>query len=257
MRPDKSYPTAVPGLNLLHASISDIGCRRQKNEDYAGFFSGGEDSGSYLLIVADGVGGNVAGEVASRIAVETLGRSFFANGMPGDMTAAMRQAIQDANRAIMDDAVANPLHASMATTCTAAAIRGQELVLGHVGDCRAYLVQGGQIFHLTEDHSLAAEYRRRGEPLPPDKQGLANVLTRWLGTEASVEPDVSEPLSLGEGATLILCSDGLTKMVGDDEILYIASMHLPEAACRRLVDKARAGGGPDNLTVQVARLARA
>jgi protein phosphatase len=256
MHPDKSFPTAIPGLNLLHASLSDIGCRRQKNEDAAGFFPPADPSGTYLLVVADGVGGNVAGEVASRIAVETIGRAFFAGGEPADLRAAMYEAIGAANHAILDDALSNPLRASMATTCTAAAIRGQELVLGHVGDCRAYLVQGGQIFHLTDDHSLAADYRRRGEPLPPDKAGLANVLTRWLGSDSEVQPDISEPLSLAEGSTLILCSDGLTKMVGDDEILYIASMHLPEAACRRLVDKARAAGGPDNITVQVARLSR-
>ncbi len=256
MHPDRSYPTTVPGLTLLHASISDIGCRRQKNEDAAGFFTSDDQPGTYVMVVADGVGGNVAGEVASRLAVDAIGRTFFAGGVPADLQTAMRASIHAANQAIQQDAAANPLRASMATTCTAAAIRGQELVLGHVGDCRAYLVQNGQIFHLTDDHSMAAEYRRRGETLPPDKQNLANVLTRWLGTEPNVEPDVSAPLSLSEGATLILCSDGLTKMVSDEEILFIASMHLPEAACKRLVDKARAGGGPDNITVQVARLSR-
>ena len=252
-------PPSPPGtgLRLIHASLSDIGCRREKNEDAVGIFACDEPPGALLFVVADGVGGNAAGEVASRTAVQTFGERFFAAGVPVDLQAALHQTLQEANQAILADAATNPLRANMATTCTAAVIRGQELVLGHIGDCRAYLAQDGQLFALTEDHSLAGEYRRQGETLPPDKQNLSNVLTRWLGNEAGVDPDITEPVMLAEGATLVLCSDGLTKVVRDPDILRIVSMHLPQRACQLLVERARKEGGPDNITVLVARLNRA
>jgi protein phosphatase len=213
--------------------------------------------GGSLFVVCDGMGGAAAGEVASRTAVKTFGERFFAAGVPVDLRAALHQTLQEANQAILADAAVNPLRANMATTCTAAVVRGQELVLGHIGDCRAYLAHDGQLFSLTEDHSLGGEYRRQGQPLPPDKQSLSNVLTRWLGNEAGVEPDIGEPVLLAEGATLVLCSDGLTKVVRDPDILRIVSMHLPQRACQLLVERARKEGGPDNITVLVARLNRA
>ncbi len=254
---ENTYPTTVEGLSLVCATLSDVGCRREKNEDAAGFFPGAEGDGTYLLVVADGVGGNVAGEVASNLAVKTIGETFFRQGTPRELGPALRDAIVAASRAILADAERNLLHASMATTCTVAAIRGEELVIGHIGDCRAYLARAGRLELLTEDHSLAAEYERRGESLPPDKRSLANVLTRWLGTASDVDVDISEPIPFHEGSTLVLCSDGLTKTVKDDEILHAVSMHLPGRACRRLVDLARERGGPDNITVQAAKLTRA
>jgi serine/threonine protein phosphatase PrpC len=257
MNHDSPPSSPGTGLRLIHASLSDIGCRREKNEDAVGAFACEDPPGATLFVIADGVGGNAAGEVASRTAVKTFGERFFAAGVPVDLRAALHQTLQEANQAILADAAVNPLRANMATTCTAAVVRGQELVLGHIGDCRAYLAHDGQLFSLTEDHSLGGEYRRQGQPLPPDKQSLSNVLTRWLGNEAGVEPDIGEPVLLAEGATLVLCSDGLTKVVRDPDILRIVSMHLPQRACQLLVERARKEGGPDNITVLVARLNRA
>jgi len=250
------YPTTALGLHLYHASLTDVGCRREKNEDALGFFSGGEGSVTYLLTIADGVGGSAAGEIASQLAVRALGESFFRDGDPPDLAAALRAALQAANAAVLADAQGNPLHANMATTCTAAALRGQELVIGHVGDCRAYLIDGRDFRQLTADHSMAAEYLSRGEPLPADKQRLANVLTRWLGSEGTLEPDIGGPYLMPENATLVLCSDGLTKVVAETEIHEVVAIHMPQGACRRLVDMARERGGPDNITVQIARLSR-
>ena len=109
---------------------------------------------------------------------------------------------------------------------------------------------------LTNDHSLAAEYERRGEVLPAQREALANVLTRCLGAEPHVEVDISEPIQLVEGAALVICSDGLTKVVTDEEILEVVTTHRPEPACAQLVDLALERGGPDNVTVQVALLTR-
>ncbi|MHB8079756.1 MAG: PP2C family protein-serine/threonine phosphatase [Candidatus Krumholzibacteriia bacterium] len=253
MNPDSPQTSSATGPRLVHASLSDIGCRREKNEDAVGIFTCEAAPGALLLVVADGVGGNAAGEVASRLAVKTFGDRFFAAGVPDDLRMALHQTLLEANRTILADAAANPLRANMATTCTAAVVRGQELVIGHIGDCRAYLAHDGQLFPLTEDHSLGGEYRRQGQALPPDKQSLSNVLTRWLGNEEGVEPDIGNPVVFAEGATLVLCSDGLTKVIHDPEILRIVSMHLPQRACQLLVERARKEGGPDNITVVVAR----
>jgi serine/threonine protein phosphatase PrpC len=251
-----SYPISEPGLILHHAYLTDTGCKRQKNEDAAGFFTGDPPSGTYLLVVADGVGGSAAGEVASQLAVDSVGRVFFQGGDPPQPEEALREAIQAANRSIYEAAARDPLRAGMATTCTAAVLRGVDLWIGHVGDCRAYLVADGLLTQLTQDHSLAADYERQGQALPPEKQSLANVLTRWLGTDLEIAVDVTAPVRLKEDSNLVLCSDGLTKVINTDEILHTVSMHLPERACRRLVDLARERGGPDNITVQVARISR-
>jgi protein phosphatase len=253
----QGYPTTDPGLTLTHACISDPGCKREKNEDAAGFFPGPEGTGAYLLIVADGVGGTLAGEVASRLAVDTIGERFFAGGVPERPAHALKDAIQAANQAILSTASQEPRYAGMATTCTAAFIHEGAAILGHIGDCRAYLVEQGDIRRLTHDHSAAAEMARRGEPVPPNRPDLANTLTRWLGTEPIVEIDVHQPVPMPEGATLVLCSDGLLKVVEDDEIVRAVSLHLPGGACRKLVDLARERGGPDNITVHVARHTRA
>jgi serine/threonine protein phosphatase PrpC len=250
---EQGYRTTLADLKLLHAYVTDAGCKRETNEDAAGFFPGPDGSGAYLMVVADGVGGTLAGEVASRIAVDTIGDVFFAGGDPPRPTHALRDAITAANEAIRSAAAGEPRHAGMATTCTAAYLRGHDLMLGHIGDCRAYLIEQGQIRRLTHDHSAAAEMQRRGQPVPPDRPDLANTLTRWLGTEPVVEVDVHQPIAFAAGATLVLCSDGLVKVVEDFEIVRTCSLHLPGGASRKLVELARERGGPDNITVHVAR----
>lgn len=253
---EQGYPTTSPELSLAHACVTDPGCKREKNEDAAGFFTGPDGDGAYLMIVADGVGGTLAGEVASKLAVDTIGEMFFREGAPQRPAHALREVIEAANDAIRAAAARDPMHAGMATTCTAAYLRGQDLVIGHIGDCRAYLIEQGQIRRLTHDHSEAAEMQRRGEYVPPERHDLANTLTRWLGTEETVEVDVHQPIVFATGATLVLCSDGLVKVVDESEIVRTVSLHLPGGAGRKLVDLARERGGPDNITVHVARYCR-
>lgn len=252
----QGYPSTLTGLELVHACVTDPGCRREKNEDAWGFFSGPAGSGAHLAVVADGVGGTLAGEVASRLAVDTIGERFFADGDPGRATHALRDAIEAANQAIIAAAADEPRYAGMATTCTAAYVRGEDLVIGHIGDCRAYLVEQADIRRLTHDHSAAAEMERRGETVPPNRPDLANTLTRWLGTEAVVDVDVHQPVRFAEGDTLVMCSDGLIKVVEEMEIVRAVGLHLPGGACRKLVEQARERGGPDNITVHVARYCR-
>jgi len=251
-----SYPTAVDGLKLLYASVTDVGERRTRNEDSIGFFEPVDRSGPYLVVIADGVGGSNAGEVASQLAVETVGRVFFAAGNPENAGETLLQALQEANDLIVSEAALDPHKAGMATTCTCAAVQGNTIVIGHLGDCSAYMAVDGTLVKLTNDHSLAEEYAEQGREVPPDQAHLANVLTRWLGVEGSVQADISDVMLFNDENMLVMCSDGLTKVVQEDEILRTVSMHLPATACRRLVQSAKDNGGPDNISVQVARLTR-
>lgn len=248
------YPTPEPRVSLHHAGVSDIGCRRPKNEDAGGFFVGPRPY-TYLMVVADGVGGGPGGEIASRAAVESAAEAFAASP-DASQEATLRRIIQAANQRVHSQATTDPLLSGMATTCTAALIDGLKVWIGHVGDCRAYVLRGEQLTQLTTDHSAAAHYERLGVPLPADRSALANVLTRSVGTHAEVEVDVVPAVPLAPGDTLILCSDGLTKMVADGEIQKLVSAHRPDGACKRLVELARERGAPDNVTIEIARLSR-
>jgi len=251
-----SYPTADDGLKLLHASLTDVGQRRTRNEDSIGFFEPTDRAGPYLMIVADGVGGSNAGEVASEIAVEEVSRVFFADGDPTSENEALLEAMQSANDTIYNEASADPSKTGMCTTFTCATIRANTVVIGHLGDCSAYMAVDGTLVKLTTDHSLAEEYAQQGREVPPDQAHLTNVLTRWMGIEGQIQPDISDVMQFNDENTLVICSDGLTKVVQEDEILRTVSMHLPQTACRKLIQSAKDNGGPDNISVQVARLTR-
>jgi len=245
----------VGGLSVSHARASDTGQQRSHNEDAVGFYAGpGHPASSCLLVIADGVGGNNAGEVASLMAVETTARVYYSCGEPDDVSGTLADAMQEANDTIVAAATANPLLAGMATTCTCAVIHSRGVTLGHVGDCRAYLVHDGRLECLTRDHTLAAEYpddSLAGE----ERDRLSNVLSRWLGLDGEVEPDLRGCTRCPDEGTLVLVSDGLTKVVSDEEILEVVAAQDPDDACVALVDMANDRGGPDNITVQIAHLA--
>ncbi|MBK8167222.1 MAG: serine/threonine-protein phosphatase [bacterium] len=251
-----TYPTAVDGLRLIHGGLSDIGRRRTRNEDSIGFFPPADRNGSFLVVVADGVGGSNAGDAASQLAVKTIGDVFFARGEPAHPAVTLHEAMQAANDAIIAQAASDPHQAGMATTCSCVVLRGNTLLIGHLGDCRVYLSSGGNLVQLTHDHSLADEYAADGRELPPDQVHLSNVLTRWLGVEGPAPVEISDVMQMNDEDTLVVCSDGLTKTVTEPEILHTVSMHLPAAACRRLVQLANDRGGPDNISLHVVRLTR-
>jgi protein phosphatase len=244
-------------LRLEVASLSDVGCVRQNNEDAFGSYEDVESGAGYLLIVADGMGGAAGGEIASRLAVETVQETYFAAGAGVDPCAVLKSALERANQVINQRASDDPALAGMGTTCTAAVLSGRHLCIGHVGDSRAYMARDAELHQITCDHSLAAELERRCEPGQPVPEAGRHVLTRCLGVSPEVKVDVSGPMKVDADNLLILCSDGLSGMVRSDEILEVVLHHPPEQACRRLVDLARERGGPDNITVQVARLHRA
>jgi protein phosphatase len=242
------------------AAATDVGRKRTGNEDsYDIWVSDGsqhDHPADTLLVVCDGMGGSNAGEVASRIAVESVVRSF--SEVHGeDVVDALSHAVEAANTEVYEHSRSRPDLQGMGTTCTVAAVKGDALALAQVGDSRAYLVRDGSIRQITEDHSLVAQLvaRRQLTPQEAKTDPRRNVVTRSVGVGPAVEVDVrmfEEPLQPGD--TLLLCSDGLHGQVTDDEMARVASGESLDRAARELIQLANQRGGPDNITVTLARI---
>lgn len=238
-------------MKLDAAARSDVGLRRGANEDsYALAASLG------LYLVADGMGGHVAGQVASQLAAKcTVEALQSVHEDDASLTEKLRYCVAWANRSIFDTAEAKPELAGMGTTLVAVLAGSGRVALAHVGDSRAYLVRGGRIRQLTDDHSLVAELVRRHELSPDAAQDHPHrhVLTRALGVRRRVDADLAELTPAG-GDVLVLCSDGLTNHVADAEIAALVSSEtVLDEACGRLIDLANARGGEDNITVALVR----
>jgi PPM family protein phosphatase len=230
-----------------YAVASDTGRRRRRNED------------NYvvappLFAVADGMGGAQAGEVASRLAASAL-EGEDSNGLQG--LERLDALIQEANRRIYDRASTDPTASGMGTTMTVALVEGMTVALGHVGDSRAYLVRGEQMEQLTEDHSLVNELLKSGR-LSEEEAHVhpqRSVITRAVGTDPDVDVD-GFTIEAEEGDVFLLCSDGLTDMVEDEEILELVHGHRDDLdkAVKSLVAAANRVGGEDNITAVAFRI---
>jgi serine/threonine protein phosphatase PrpC len=238
-------------MRLSSFAGTDVGRARSGNED--SYFCG-----RTVFAVADGLGGHQGGEVASAAAVEPLaaldGREL---ADPDEAAEALAAAIREGNAAILDRAAGDPGLWGMGTTVTAAArAGGHHLQLAHVGDSRAYLLRDGSLAQLTTDHTVVAELVRRGR-LTPEQAAIhpeRSILTRAVGLDPRVPVDTPDPLELHDGDQVLLCSDGLTEAVHDEQIAeLLARTHDGDAACRSLIDAANAAGGPDNITVVLLR----
>src|SRR5437868_652569 len=227
---------------LRAGGATDVGLVRAHNEDR---FLADER----LFAVADGVGGHKAGEVASQTAVETLQREFTE-----PTTDALIDAVKTANRTVWNLAETNSDQRGMGTTLTAIALvddgAEQRLAIVNVGDSRAYLLQQGELEQLTEDHSLVEQLVREGQLTPEEAQvhPQRSIITRALGLDPEVEVDSWE-LTPYRGDRILLCSDGLTNEVTDDEIAStLRTVSDPNEAARQLIQEARDHGGSDNIT---------
>jgi PPM family protein phosphatase len=207
-----------------------------------------------LFAVADGMGGAQAGEVASRLTAAAFREYHEADALPPDER--IQSIIQEANRRIYERARADSDASGMGTTVTAALLTGGRVTLGHVGDSRAYRIRDGELEQLTEDHSLVADLMRSGRLTPEEAEAhpQRSVITRALGTDPNVDVDTMA-IEAEPGDVFLLCSDGLTTMVGDEDILGIlaAAPTLADAA-KELVRAANTGGGEDNVTVVLFRV---
>jgi protein phosphatase len=224
------------------ARASDTGRKRRRNED------------SYvvappLFAVADGMGGAQAGEVASKLAAAALEETD-----PGTLSGPERlvSLIQEANRRVYERASSDPATSGMGTTMTVALVENSGVTIGHVGDSRAYVVRRGKLEQLTEDHSLVNELLKSGKLSREEAEvhPQRSVITRAVGTDPDVDVDAFV-VDASEGDIFLLCSDGLTDMVGDDDILETIEKNHDDLdrATKALVSAANRGGGEDNITV--------
>ena len=244
--------------------MSNVGMRRLQNED------------SYLIndklrlfVVADGMGGHQGGEFASKLAVSTMEeivgkllggdpddtRIDGVNSDGTDPANCLRHAIMEAGRRIHQQALYDENLRGMGTTTVAALVFGEAIYIANVGDSRAYLVRNQAIEQLTEDHSLVSEQVRAGVLKAEDAKGhkLKNIITRSVGYQEEVDSDVTV-VNPRQGDRILMCSDGLSNLVGDGEILKIVSEEEPQKACETLVKEANRHGGDDNITVVILQV---
>lgn len=243
--------TERPALDV--AVLSDTGTSREHNEDTCAALCERRDCA--VAVVADGVSGGAAGELASQMAVEVLLREFRDLGSSQPAGHRLYRAVQQANIEIYDRAIAVPELRGMSTTLTAAAVEDGALTAVHVGDSRLYLLRAGTLTQLTKDHTVAAEKARYGL-LSKERARThvdRSVLTRSIGRELIVSRDrITQPLEAGD--TLLLCSDGLHGILDEAELGRIVAEGAAAAACRALIDAANARGTPDNLSAAVVRV---
>lgn len=250
-------------MKLIVGARTDQGLVRPNNEDN---FYITEEKG--ILVVADGMGGHASGEVASKMAIDIIRDSLNAaggenepiigkyNDAYSEVTNQIGSLIRLANMAIYEASQSDSRWQGMGTTLAAVIIDHKKLSIAHVGDSRVYLVRAGDIAQLTDDHTLVYEQVKREimTKEEADVSKMKNLLTRAVGIRPEVEVDLDE-LTLADGDILILCTDGLSSMVTDDDILaVVTSTEDPSAACERLVDMANDNGGQDNITVVVASI---
>jgi len=254
--PPLELPAAGAEVRFDAAGATDRGRHRAKNEDCCAVEPlQGRDG--LLLVVADGLGGAHGGEVASRIAVDVVVDELARRPLPADRTLrlAMRRAVERAGRALDETARAKPELATFGTTLTAALIVWPEAWIAHVGDSRAYLWRDGRLDQLTRDHTMAERMREEG--IVGRRQRLPNwesVLWNALGPSGD-EPQLEERHErLEPGDRLLLCSDGLTRHLRNDDLAKQLARRTPaRELCEELVAAANAAGGEDNITVVIAR----
>ena len=230
-------------MRYLWSTATHPGRARPINED-AVYPAGAGTGDAVLLVVADGLGGHIGGEVASKLAIEVA----------SDLGLSPAEAVLSANRAILSEVANRPRLAGMATTMTLARLdEDGSAHFAHVGDSRGYLLRRGDLRRLTQDHSVVAEYVASGKLTEEEAENhpQRSLVTRALGLEFHLEVDeFEEPLEQGD--RLLLCSDGLNVMIDDDHIRSLLGSGTPEEAAWALIEAANTAGGHDNITVAIA-----
>ncbi|MCA9048545.1 MAG: serine/threonine-protein phosphatase [Planctomycetaceae bacterium] len=246
---------------VQYACRSDEGMRRAANQDSLVVRMCREDAEwhtcGHLFVMADGMGGHAVGDLASRIAVDSLPIAYFKLDAPA-VRERLIGAMQAANKAIGDKARENPEFTDMGTTCSALSLSSSGAMVGHVGDSRVYRIRGTEIQQLTFDHSLQWEMIRAGRATIENVDMLhpRNVITRCLGPDSDVMIDVEGPFHVQAGDRFLLCSDGLTNHVDDSEIGAVVNSMPPTDAARLLIHLANLRGGSDNVSVIVVNVER-
>jgi len=245
-----------PGIEL--ANLTDIGLQRDTNQDYYGYWESDSDEEflrkGRLAIVADGMGGHEGGEEASRLAVEAVCQAYRECGDTPQH--ALLVGFKSAHERIQQYARQHFWLSGMGTTCTAISLSSTYLCYAHIGDSRLYLIRNGFLTRLTSDHSRVTDLVEAGIIRPQDAESHPDrhVLSKALGV-GQLEAEVpQEPVSLCQGDTLLLCTDGLWSLVRDQELLEVLQTLPATEACKELVQRAKARGAPDNITLQVLKV---
>ena len=249
-----------PGIEM--ASLTDVGCQRENNEDFLSYWEPDSDADflkkGRLALIADGMGGYEGGQEASRLAVETI-QNIYDSNSSNDLRDALLRGFRTAHEKIRAYAEAHPEFEGMGTTCTALALTDLHLYFAHVGDSRLYLVRGNTISRLTRDHSYVGRLVESGvlRSDEAERHPQRHILTAALGAGLEVVADApADPIDLENGDILVLCTDGLWSLIHEPEILEILDQKpVPAAACKEMVKLARQRGGPDNITVQILKIA--
>ena len=250
----------MPEWMVESSQLSDVGQKRRCNEDYVSFYDPGcsakLETHGRLYVLADGVGGAAAGEVASQYTVKKIIHAYY-QGAHDEPAALLQQAIEGANADVFAKNLNQPDHREMATTVVAAVVHGDELIVANVGDSRAYLIRKGAIEQITEDHSLVAEMINDGSITAEQAEThpYRNVILRSIGAHESVKVDLFFR-QIAPDDVLVLCSDGLTRHVNKDELADITRTRSPAEAARHLVMLSNERGGFDNITVSITRITR-
>ena len=246
----------MPEWMVVSSQLSDVGQKRKHNEDYVGYYEPGHitdlKAHGRLYVLADGVGGAAAGDIASRYAVIKIISEYYRQDIGDDPGTRLRRAIEEANANIAGQNRDRSDHRQMATTVVAAVIRGDDLTVANVGDSRAYLIRGYSFDQVTEDHSLMAEMINDGV-ITPDQAAnhpYRNVILRSVGAYETVQVDLFTRHVVPDDI-LILCSDGLTQLVSNQELAEITRAHPPAESARQLVGLANERGGDDNISVSI------
>lgn len=241
---------------IAYAERTHAGSVRTTNEDTVAVapFGSSVDDG-VVFMMADGVGAAPGGGVASRLAVEAAAAALATAPRRWPAHRRLRDAVATANLAVHDRTLVDPRLRQMATTLTAMALVGEEVVTAHVGDCRTYLLRDGRLTCLTRDHNWAGQLMRLGLLRRDAARGHRHRhrLTRCLGRQPIVRIDVRHE-AVYAGDILCQCSDGLHALLSEAELRDVLLAHEPEAACERLIERARELGAHDNVSVQVAKI---
>jgi protein phosphatase len=234
-------------VRIAVSALTDVGCVRTNNEDFFGY-----DESLGIYVICDGMGGMASGEVASSRAVAAILSSFASSASSGlPVSTRLLHAINFANQDVWENGQI-PENKGMGTTAVAAALDGDKLILGNVGDSRAYIIQGDQCVQLTVDHSYVNELIRSGTltietARTADLRGMESIITRAVGVAAEVQPDFFS-VDLKPGTGVLLATDGLTRYLLQDEITSILNASSFETACANLIHFAKERGGQDNIT---------
>ncbi len=240
-------PAAPSPPRIAVSALSDVGCVRTNNEDAFGY-----DEMLGIYVVCDGMGGMASGEVASAHAVAAVVNSYAESAASGaPVSTRLLAALNAANQDVWEHAQI-PEHRGMGTTAIAAALEGEKLILGNVGDSRAYIIQDGQCGQLTVDHSYINELIRNGtltveSAQTADLKGMESVITRAVGVAPEVQPDFYS-IDLKPGTSVLLATDGLTRYLSQEEIADLLGATPFESVCASLIEVAKQRGGVDNIT---------